>query len=247
MGFFGDIYGSKVGKTTALGGAMSLFGGGGGDEEVSPPTLLEMAQQFGPAAQEFFETTQSIAPQQAQLQLDLLRQFGLPIAQEQQRQFAELSPFQAQLPEALAEQALEQSQAGLTPNEQRILTDAIRANLGEQAVSGLGTQRLGADLIQATQARQQQGRQLGLALSGRTPVFQGVVPQFTQFEAGFSPGQAIQAQQTAFSQLPVDEGNAALFSGLGQLAGMGAGMFFGGPMGAAVGGQAGSQLGQLFA
>jgi hypothetical protein len=200
-----------------------MFGGGGDDDEQSPPTLLESLAQFPEAAQLLFGTTQQIAPQQAQLQLDLLKQFGLPIAQQQQDIARELQPFTVDLQEALAKQATEGLTAGLTAQEQRIINDAIRSNLGEQAVSPLGTQRLGSELLNQTRQRQQGAQQLGFALTSRQPLFQGQVPQFTQFESGLTPGMALNQASTSFSQLPVDEGFGPLLSGLGSIAGQFAG------------------------
>ena len=161
-----------------LGYGKSLFGGGGGDE---PPSFLDLLSQLPEAAQIGMDTTQQIAPQQAQLQLDLLERYGLPIAAEQKRTFESLYPQTAQLPEFLAQAAMEGSQAGLTANEQRIINDAVRANLGEQAVSPLGTQRLGREYLDYVQGRQGQFLNLGQALSGRVPLYQAQTPQYTDY------------------------------------------------------------------
>lgn len=74
---------------------------------------------FGPVAQEYMNTTKNIAPQQGQLQLDMLNQYGIPMAQAQQDYFTKMFPQTSQLREALSTQALEGMQAGLTPNELR--------------------------------------------------------------------------------------------------------------------------------
>ena len=241
--------GTGVGAIFGPVGAAAGFGLGsmfGEKEEESVPTLADMINQWGSTAQTVFDYQKKLAPQEAQLNLDLLSQYGLPMAQTQQNIFSQLYPQLSQLPETLSAKALEGMQSGLTSNEQRILTDAIRANLGEQAVSGLGTQRLGADLINATNQRQQYYTNLGQNLSGRVPIYQGTVPQYSNFLSSYTPTSTFGTQLESYNMLPTS-GIEQLLAVLGQIGGTAAGAYFGGPAGAQIGGQVGSQFGTMMA
>ena len=189
--------GFDLGSALLGGGVAGLFGGGGEEEA---PSFLDLLSQLPEAAQIGMDTTKQIAPQQAQMQLDLLRQYGLPIAQEQQQAFSQMYPETAGLPEYLAKQVYEGSQAGLTKNEQRIINDAVRANLGEQAVSPTGTNRLSAELLAQTRDRQSQFLNLGQNLSSRVPLYQAQTPQYTDYASQISPGFVVTGQQQQQAQ-----------------------------------------------
>ena len=240
---------SDVGKNMTFQGGVKgaidpfgIFGGGGGDEEDRPPTMLDIAQQFGPAAQEYFNTMKGLAPQEGQLGLDMLKQFGLPMAQERYNVANQLYPYTTGLQEKLAQQASEGINAGLTPNELRIVQDAIRGSLGSQATSGLGVNRLSGSILDSTRARQSQYQNMGMQLTGRMPLYQAETPYYSNFLSQFTPGQAMEYGLGAYELTP-EMGNP-LMALLGTAGGLAIGSQFGDPL---RGAELGAKIGTLFA
>ena len=228
MGIGGAVAGlSKVINPLMVSGvASNLFGmfGGGGDEEEEV-TIMDLLSQLPGAAQIGMDTTSSIAPQQAQLQLDLLRQYGLPIAQEKYNAANTMYPYTTQLQEQLAKQASEGISAGLTANEARIVNDAIRGSLGTQAVSGLGVNRLASGLLNETRSRQLQYQNMGQALTNRMPLFTAETPAYTDYASMITPSTLLGLDQNMFNQLTAQQGAysgglSSMIGGIGSILGM---------------------------
>jgi len=143
------------------------------------------------------QTAQNIAAskQFAESELSNLRQFGLPMAQEQRRIQEEIAPNLSGLSEALAGQARTGIDEGLTDLQREEFLSNIRANLGTNAGSQIGATALARNLFSAEEGQKDKFRNLALSLSGRQPLIQ---PQ--SFDSGFGAGQGFSAQNALLGQ-----------------------------------------------
>lgn len=209
--------------------------------EDTSMSLSQIFQQFGPLQQQLLDVSKDIAPQQAELQLDLLRRFGLPLAQAQRGIQEGLFPQTAGLQELLAGQVAE----GVSPDSAflRERLDQLRGGLGLQArsESGIGQDFLSRRLLAEQQGQENIMRNVGLSLIGQTPAPLPQAPRTSDFSSQFSPGQFLSGFQSN-EQLNAALQPQSLLSQLLPAIGTAAGFAFGGPAGGAIGGSLGSSF-----
>ena len=134
-----------------------------------------------------FAEQQRQAPLEAQQQLELLQQYGLPIGQAIQDINAGVNPNTAALQEQLAGQALERSQGDMPDWMKDQYRSEFNANLGTNAGSPIGADYMSRGMMGQQKSYQDYYRNLGLSLASRQPLAQAQAPQTTNYMAGFTP------------------------------------------------------------
>ncbi|MCP3681325.1 MAG: hypothetical protein GY861_01420 [bacterium] len=134
-----------------------------------------------------FAEQQRQAPLEAQQQLQLLQQYGLPIGQAIQDINAGVNPNTAALQEHLAGQALERSQGDMPDWMKDQYRSEFNANLGTNAGSPMGADYMSRGMIGQQKGYQDYYRNLGLSLASRQPLAQAQSPQTTNYMQGFTP------------------------------------------------------------
>jgi hypothetical protein len=138
----------------------------------------QVASQFSAALPNILKAVQEFQPGFNEAALQEMLQFAPQFAQAEKETFAGVSPFQAELPEALSKVALTRTMEGLTPEELQFAEQRFKSLAGSQVNAPIGARDITRSLIEQQLAAKSQGEQLGLALSGRVPMFgSGFVPQ----------------------------------------------------------------------
>lgn len=220
------------------------FGGlfGGGDEEEAP-SLTDIFQEYPDILQMLMDTSNRFAPQQAELQANLQEQYMPRLMQSQQDALMQVSPEAAGLTELLAQQAKEGMTGELTDSERRQFLDMQKSLVGEQAMSGIGTDYIGSKLLDYINGRKQGAQQLGLQTRSLLPSLSLQTPSYMDYSQQFSPSQFLSGENVNAqlnSQLTSPSIIESLSGMLPQILTV-AGTAFGGP----VGGVAGNAAGQM--
>lgn len=212
----------------------SEFGGSGGSKTTvynpSPapqPTTAESIDAWVKSMPTVFAEQQRQAPLEAQQQIDLLSQYGLPLAQTAQSIDAQLYPETQKLQEGMAAQANEGMNATEMPDWMRksYMSD-MNANLGTNAGSPIGADYVSRGMQQQLFNQQKYYRDLGLSLAGRQPLINSgqAQPQTTNYASGFTPGSVMNYTQQGYGSmtqaarpigLPQSKGTPALWGLLG--------------------------------
>lgn len=201
-----------MGSVAAIGGG--IFGGGGGGltqpsvnvvQPATPsipgptPSTAEAIQEYVKAQPQLLQQQLEIAPKEAQQQLDLLRQYGQPFAEEARRIQSTLTPETVALQEQLARDV----QAGIndpfSEAEKRAIISDLNAQLGRNVEAGSGDVFRAKAFAGERFARQQNFRNLGLALIGSQPVPQPQLPSTTQFVGSLTPGQVLSGNLSSYA------------------------------------------------
>ena len=131
------------------------------------------------------------APIEAQQQLQMLQQYGLPIAEEYKAINEALYPETAALQEQMSGQAMTGMQQGLTDDELAMYRDRFASELGTNAGSPIGADYMSTSLMGANIGRKDYYRDLGLSLADRQPLAQGQAPSYNQVASGYTPQGAL--------------------------------------------------------
>lgn len=163
------------------------------------PTTEEGIKAFVEAQPELFRQQQEFAPQEAQQQLDLLREFGGPTAQALFEAQQQIAPVTTSLQEQLAQQAVDQLSGDIPQREQEAILSDLNALLGRNVSSGAGDVFRAKAFAGERFRRQQSAQNLALSLAGRQPIPQPQSPNTTQFLGSLTPGQVLGQQSNTFS------------------------------------------------
>ena len=151
------------------------------------PTTGDAINEWVAAQPQVFAQQQEFAPQEAQQQLELLQQYGLPMAQAYKQAQDALYPETTALQEQLAGQASE----GMSAEVPDWMADKYRsemaANLGSNVGSGIGADYMSRGMVEQQHNYQNYYRNLGLSIAGRQPLAQAQAPQTSNFMGQFGP------------------------------------------------------------
>jgi len=153
---------------------------------AQPTTGQSMADWVANAPAVFAEQTRQ-APLEAQQQLQLLQQYGTPMAQAYKTAQEALYPTTTALQEKMAGMASSGMDQGLTNEERQQYTSDINANLGSNVGSGIGADYMSRNMLMANQQRKDYNTNLGLSLAGRSPLAQPQLPQTNNYASTFTP------------------------------------------------------------
>jgi hypothetical protein len=207
----------------------NVFGGGGGKTTVvqpqpaPQPSTADAIKAWVEALPKVYETELQYAPLQAQLAVQLAQQYALPYAEAYKTAQEALYPGTTALQEQLAEQAQAGIQAELPEWAKRTYLDTMRAQLGENALSGIGADYISRGLMQQQEDWRRYYQNLGLSLTGRQPLIQATTPQVAQYSQQFQPQDVMNymlggysAYTQAARPLTVTRGESPLWGMLGQ-------------------------------
>lgn len=141
------------------------------------PRLVELQGQY--------------APVEAQQQLDMLRQYGTPMAEQYKSINEALYPETAGLQENLSAQARIGMEEGLSPQEREQYRNTYSSELGTNAGSPIGADYMSANMMNAEQQRKDYYRNLAITQSGKQPLASGSMPTYNQISSGYSPSSAL--------------------------------------------------------
>lgn len=138
----------------------------------SPPTYGQQLSDYISNYPQLFNLEKQYSPQEAQLQLDILKQYGPEYSAEYQRQLQELYPVTSGLQEQLATLASQNMGASLPDSLKSQYQDQLRAELGSNVGSGIGSDYVSRNLINLGEDYKKYYQNLGLSLLGNQPLAQ---------------------------------------------------------------------------
>lgn len=158
--------------------------------QPSPPSQPTVAQSMSDYVANYpalMDLQLKYAPVEAQLQVDLAKQYagdyGLAMRDAQDA----LYPKTSEIQEKLAGRALEgMSEAPPDWMREQYLSD-LRSNLGTNVGSPIGADYTSRGLLELNKSWNDYYNNLGLSLAGRQPLSQAATPSYTNQLSGFTP------------------------------------------------------------
>jgi len=178
--------------------------GGGSNVTVQQPapapTTSEGIAEWVKNMPTVFAEQQRQAPLEAQQQLQLLQQYGLPLSQALQSIDQSLYPKTAGLQENLAGIATQGANATQMPDwmRQNYLNE-YNSQLGTNAGSGMGAEYTSRNMQNQLFGQQQYYQNLGLSLAGRQPLTAPQAPQYTNYASTFTPTGVMNHQMAGYN------------------------------------------------
>ena len=169
----------------------------------TPPSYQSTIEDYVKSLPALYEAQMKYAPLEAQQQLSLLQQYGGQMAKSYKDIQEVLYPGAAGLQEQLAGLVKQNISGGVPDALKDQYQSNLKAQLGENAMSGIGADYVSRGLIDQQQQYNQYYQQLGLSLAGLQPTFSGQMPAYTSQLAQTNPGAA-----SNFAQ-----GNYGIFAG----------------------------------
>ena len=171
-----------------------------------------------------FALQQQHAPQEAQQQIDLMQQYALPYAQALKTAQDQLYPNETALTNTLTEQAQEGLQSGLPDWAQESYMDTMRAQLGENAMSGAGADYMSRGLLEQEKNWNDYYQNLGLSISGKQPVYSAQPTQYSNYASQFTPSSVMGYNSTNYGNYSnayssMYGANASVRNGMNQMYG----------------------------
>jgi len=191
--------------------------GGGQAQPQAPPT-----PQAGTSITEFienqprlFELQQEQAPQEAQLQLELLQEFGPQLGAAARDAQRAVNPETSAIQEELAGTARARMRGeGISQAERDQFLSDFSGQLGTNAGSPIGAFDTSRNLMLMNQQRQREGENLGLSLAGRQPLAQPAAPTTNNISGSLSPGDILGFNSSNFgSQANIFGSQAGMYNG----------------------------------
>lgn len=147
-----------------------------------------------------YNTQMEYAPKEAQQQLQLLQQYGLPMSQAAQNIDRALYPNTSAIQENLAGTALQGANATQMPDwmKKQYQSD-YSANLGTNAGSGMGAEYVSRNMQNQLFGQQQYYQNMAMSLAGKQPLTQAQSPTYTNYMSGYTPSGVGQQQQNAYN------------------------------------------------
>jgi hypothetical protein len=153
--------------------------GGGNKQQASAPqpvaqvpaapTYAQSMKDYVDNYPQLFNLQKQYGPQEAQLSLDLLNQYGPELTKYYEEEQKRLTPYTYGLQEQLAKIASEGSQAGIPSALQNSYIDQYRAEVGQNAGSPIGADYVSNNLARTAQDYNQYYQGLGLSLINKIP------------------------------------------------------------------------------
>jgi len=171
---------------------------------AAAPTTAESIDAWVKAMPTVFAEQQRQAPLEAQQQLELLQQYGLPISQTAQGIDQALYPNTSKIQETLAGQAMQGATATQMPDWMRKnYLNEYNSQLGTNAGSPIGAEYTSRNMQSQLFNQQQYYQNMGMSLAGRQPLTQTQAPNYTNYMSTFTPtGVGNQQMQGYNSYMP---------------------------------------------
>lgn len=162
------------------------------------PSTSQSVQDWVANLPAIFAEQQRQAPLEAQQQLDLMKQFGVPLAQAGYDVQKALYPEVTALTEKLATTASQGMDSGLPDWAKQTYQDTYRAQLGDNALSGVGADYMSRGMMQQEKDWRDYYNNLGLTIAGRQPLMQPQAPQTSNYTSQFTPGSVMGYNSTNY-------------------------------------------------
>ena len=134
-----------------------------------------------------FNLQQQYAPQEVQQQIALMQQYALPYAQALKAAQDQLYPNETALTNEMTAKVRE-GMGGTMPDwAKESYMDTMRAQLGENAMSGAGADYMSRGLLDQQKNWQDYYTNLGLSISGKQPVYNAQPTQYSNYAGQFTP------------------------------------------------------------
>lgn len=171
-GFLGMLFGRSMGFS---------FGGGKKSSAPAPapapvvqvpqaPTYAQSVKDYVDNYPQLFNLQKQYGPQEAQLQLDLLKQYGPELSNYYSEEQQRLTPYTYGLQENLAKIAQDNMMGGIPDALRNSYLDQYRAEIGPNAGSPIGADYVSNNLARTAQDYNQYYQGLGLSLIDKIPV-----------------------------------------------------------------------------
>ena len=151
------------------------------------PTTAESVQAWVDALPKIYETQMQYAPLQAQQQVSLAQQYAAPLGQAQLAAQQAMYPQTTALQEKLATAASQGMDSGLPDWAKQTYQDTFRAQLGENALSGVGADYMSRGMMQQEKDWRDYYNNLGLSVAGRQPLSSPGQAQTSDYMSQFTP------------------------------------------------------------
>lgn len=156
------------------------------------PSTADAIREYVNSLPALYEAQMKYAPMEAQQQVDLARQFAIPLAEAYQSAQEAIYPGTSAIQEKLAGQATE-GMSGMIPQSQKDqYRSDLLAQLGENAKSGVGADYVSRSLLNQQEDYNRYYQSLGLSLAGRQPLVAAQTPTYTNQMGNYQPGQGLQ-------------------------------------------------------
>jgi len=162
------------------------------------PSTSQSVQDWVANLPAIFAEQQRQAPLEAQQQLDLMKQFGVPLAQAGYDVQKALYPEVTALTEKLATTASQGMDSGLPDWAKQTYQDTYRAQLGDNALSGVGADYMSRGMMQQEKDWRDYYNNLGLTIAGRQPLMQPQAPQTSNYAGSFTPNSVMGYNSTNY-------------------------------------------------
>lgn len=156
----------------------------------STPSVSSSVSDWAANLPKIYETEMQYAPQEAALQVQLAQQYALPLAQAYKTAQDTLYPNETALTNQLTQQVQEGMGGEMPSWAKESYMDTMRAQLGDNAVAGVGADYMSRGLLQQQQDWKNYYQNLALSISGKQPVYTSQInssPSYTNYASSFSP------------------------------------------------------------
>lgn len=155
-----------------------------------PPTMSQNIEEYIRLYPKLFDLEKQYSPQEAQLQLDLLNQYGPKFNDYLVSQQKELTPYTYGLQEQLAQLASD-NMGGRLPNRlSDVYVDQFRSEIGPNIGSGVGADYVSSNMAKLNEDYSRYYQNLGLSLINRIPMnsISPTTPNFSNPAGNFGIG-----------------------------------------------------------
>lgn len=151
------------------------------------PTTADSVQAWVDSLPAIYEAQMKYAPLQAQQQVSLAQQYAAPLGQAQLAAQQAMYPQTTALQEKLATAASQGMDSGLPDWAKQSYQDTFRAQLGDNALSGVGADYMSRGMMQQEKDWRDYYNNLGLSVAGRQPLSSPGQAQTSDYMSQFTP------------------------------------------------------------
>lgn len=162
-----------------------------GSSVAVQPSTADAVREWVNSMPQVYQTQLQYAPQEAAMQVQLANQYSLPMAQALKTAQDQLYPNETALTNSLTQQAQSGMNGDMPSWAKESYMDTMRAQLGDNALSGVGADYMSRGLLEQQQQWKQYYQNLGLSISGKQPVYTASSPQTSNYMSGFTPNAAM--------------------------------------------------------
>ena len=159
---------------------------------VTPqPSTADAIQEWVNAMPQIYNTQLEYAPKEAAMNVQLAQQYAYPLALALKTAQEGLYPNETALTNSLTQKAQSGMSGDMPDWAKQSYMDTMRAQLGENALSGAGADYMSRGLLEQQKNWQDYYTNLGLSISNRQPVYTANQPSTSNYMSNFTPSSAM--------------------------------------------------------